>query len=238
MPGVLPSTQLISQDVYLIASQRGLYLFAVPPLIPETDPSSASAVPTPPFWVHSFSKAYNLAPRSGPLFSKENGVGSQCFLYLLTEIQSYIVSLSFPNERPSISILPHVGISKKALKPLKTPHRYVIGARRVVFASVERQHPQQPVVVLKSWDHAAWPDGIADMGMMRFGNPTQQSNLPVGLRIPFEDPEEDLGDFAWDEETRRVCLLLTRQGRRQTIRGDEMVTREGTFGLALVAINA
>ena len=102
---------------------------------------------------------------------------------------------------------------RKTLKPLKTPHRYAIGSRPVVLTSVDRQHAHRPVIVLKSWDHVAWPDGIADMGMMRFGNPDQKSNLPSGLRVPLEDQEEDLGDLTWDEETGRVYLLLIGEER-------------------------
>lgn len=53
---------------------------------------------------------------------------------------------------------------------------------------------------------------MEDISMTHFGNPTQKSNPPMGLRIPFGDPEEDLSDFTWGDETRRVCLLLTHAG--------------------------
>lgn len=64
------------------------------------------------------------------------------------------------------------------------------------------------MIVLKNWDHAAWPGGRHKHDT--FWKPHPEIKSTYGLEDTIVgDPEEDLSDSTWGDETRRVCLLLT-----------------------------
>ena len=184
---------VISQHSLLLAKSTEFFPFTIPEREAVDHGGDALVIPVQPIWTYSHHVRGRPYISSLPFTSSNPQCGK---ISILTGKFIYLLSIS---NRPQDHVL-HYSLAKRARYG---PFRAVMGFRHTIWTE---EYSAKPFVTLQTCAYSTLPNGYG--GLQRLSHVGQLGGQLRPIPLPIQNGE--VVDVSWDEESGRLCLLISR----------------------------